>query len=607
MVHFLIILLITIVLSSLAYQFFLKKENMKNMQKIRYISMVSLFSLFTSVLIVRLALGKSLFLVQTTKGSILYDGVLVAVSIILIAFVTLMKIKLPQKEVTTTSALNRVLVGILKVVASALFCLGLFFWLWSNWFVQFFGELTPEQFLFNLNSPIKGTSSDVTNNMSHTPLLLVLCGTILFLIILMIRIPQTKEGVIKKWGMIRTTVLSLVSVAMFLFGINFSINTLHLMEVYRAYTESSGYIKDNYVNPSQVQLKFPEQKRNLIHIYAESVESSYFSKELGGYMNENLMPQMYEFSKHGVHFSQSDKMGGSYQTYGSSWSVAGMVNMECGVPLKIPMDGNSYGKGGQFLPGITNLGDVLHKQGYNQTILFGADAEFGGLDAYFTQHGKFKIFDVKEARSSGLIPTDYSVWWGFEDDKLFDYAKAEATRLYNEGKPFHLNMETADTHFPDGYVSKNLRRTRASQYADVIAYSDEQIAEFVKWIQKQPFYENTTIVITGDHLSMDKTFFKDFDAQYHRAPFNLFLNAKTNGQNIRAKNRTFAPLDMFPTIVSSMGVEIPGNRLGLGTDLFSGERTLIEKDGLEKFNQELGNRSDFYDTHFISIASRRDN
>lgn len=597
---FLAVWLIGVVLNRLL----LGNQSGSKWDQIRLFLFPSILSVATSVFLVRIIMNKSLYLIQTTQGLFMYCATVLLVACFVLLVVTGIKVQLqPEKQGKQKHGVKGVLLSVFKVLMVICFVLGLFFWRWSKWFVSFFGELTPEQFLFNLNSPLKGTSSDVTKYMSHTPLLYVLTLSIIFCILMFTGILKGKHRAY--FRMIRTALLSIVAISMLVFGVNYSIQTLHLMEVYKAYTESSTYVKDNYVNPATAALKFPEKKRNLIHIYAESVESSFFSKELGGYMDENLMPELYNFSKTGVHFSDNDKMGGSHQTYGSSWSVAGVVNMECGVPLKIPMDGNSYGKAGEFLPGITNLGDVLEKQGYNQTLMFGSDAEFGGLDVYFTQHGKYRIFDVKEARNQGLIPQDYNVWWGFEDDKLFDFAKTELSRLNNEGKPFHFNMETADTHFPDGYVSPNLKRTRASQYADVIAYSDAQIAAFVKWVQTQPFYENTTIVITGDHLSMDRNFFKDFDPAYKRAPFNLFINAPVK-QGLKDKNRQFSPLDMFPTIVSSIGVEIPNNRLGLGTDLFSGQPTIIERDGLEKFNEELGKRSNYYDTHFVANKKKNE-
>ena len=41
-----------------------------------------------------------------------------------------------------------------------------------------------------------------------------------------------------------------------------------------------------------------------------------------------------------------------------------------------------------------------------------------------------------------------------------------------------------------------------------------QVKEFVDWIQQQDFYENTTIVIAGDHPTMDKDFCEDVDDDY---------------------------------------------------------------------------------------------
>ena len=45
---------------------------------------------------------------------------------------------------------------------------------------------------------------------------------------------------------------------------------------------------------------------------------------------------------------------------------------------------------------------------------------------------------------------------------------------------------------------------------------------------------------------------------------------------------------MFPTILSSMGFTIEGNKLGFGADLFSEEKTLVEKIGLDPLNKEIG-------------------
>ena len=106
------------------------------------------------------------------------------------------------------------------------------------------------------------------------------------------------------------------------------------------------------------------------------MENTYFSKDLGGYFEENYMPDLAELSKEGISFSHKEKglFGGAFRTSGSGWSVAAMVNMNTGLPMKVPVDGNSYGQPGNFLPGATCLGDILKEQGYEQSVMFGADA-----------------------------------------------------------------------------------------------------------------------------------------------------------------------------------------------------------------------------------------
>ena len=80
--------------------------------------------------------------------------------------------------------------------------------------------------------------------------------------------------------------------------------------------------------------------------------------------------------------------------------------------------------------------------------------------------------------------------------------------------------------------------------------------------------------------------------------YNCFLNPAASGKRIR--NRQFAAVDLFPTTLAAMGCTIQGNRLGLGTNLFSGQITLCEKYGFAAFNDELGKASDYYEANFLN-------
>ena len=479
----------------------------------------------------------------------------------------------------------------------------------SLWGKTEFGDMSIDQLIINLVSPVSGANDTDFVSALEGPVLLTILATsvTVLLFVVLRRILAQKQDLPKSRALLflRRHFAGIASAVILLGGLSYGIYAYHLTDVIHAYLSKSTIIDDNYVDPRDVNIQFPEKKRNLIHIYLESMENSYMSKDLGGFMDENLIPELTQLATEGYSFSHLDQgFGGPQSAVGTTWSVASMVNMTTGLPMKTPTEPNAYGSADNFLPGACTLGDLLAQQGYEQTVMFGADSDFGGLTYYYRSHGDFKIMDYKYAKQNGLIPKNYQVWWGFEDDKLFSFAKEEITRLSQTGKPFHFAMETADTHRPDGYLSPHAPTPHENQYANVLSYNSAQVYEFVRWIQQQPFYDNTTVVIIGDHLSMETNFFEfyDFDEDYHRSQYNVILNPAPSVPQKRDEmmfNRVYANFDMFPTILSSMGVTIEGSRLGIGTDLFSGEKTLFEEYGFEYANEELGKMSVLYNREIL--------
>ena len=104
-----------------------------------------------------------------------------------------------------------------------------------------------------------------------------------------------------------------------------------------------------------------------------------------------------------------------------------------------------------FFPEINTLGDVLADEGYKQYFFIGSIGQFGGREEYFKEHGDYEVDDYNWAMENGLIPEGYYEWWGYEDEKLFSFAKDRLTEIAAEGEPFNFTMLTADAHFEDGY------------------------------------------------------------------------------------------------------------------------------------------------------------
>ena len=463
----------------------------------------------------------------------------------------------------------------------------------------------PEQLIANLATPTEGTERSVYyaafENVFVALGLIVTCAYVFFK---NFSIKICKKRILPH---VKSIICFVLSFCFFVYSFIYIEKNLHVSEFYTIFFDKSDFIENNYVDPKTAHITFPETKRNIIYIYLESMENSYLSKNLGGFMETNLMPELTELSYEGITFSNTEKkFGGPMQIVGTSWSMASMVNQNLGIPMKVPGKHNTYGQKDNFINGAYGLGEVLKEQGYNNSIVVGANSHFGSLDYLLQTHGDFKIIDHPYAIEHNMLPKDYYVFWGYEDDKLYQFAKDEATSLYNTGKPFYLIVETADTHMPDGYLPDSAPKPYDSQYANAIAYSTSQTVEFVRWIQQQPFYDNTTIILIGDHQSMAVDFFKDFDKGYLRTQYNLILNPADNVKDTdKSKyiNRIYANFDMYPTALAAMGCEIEGDRLALGTNLFSDRETLLEEYGLENAAIELTKSSSFYNEKLLMDSS----
>ena len=82
---------------------------------------------------------------------------------------------------------------------------------------------------------------------------------------------------------------------------------------------------------------------------------------------------------------------------------------------------------------------------------------------------------------------------------------------------------------------------------------------------------------------------------FHAAESSAWEGTET--QNIKYRNVT--TIDIFPTTLAALGVEIDGDRLGLGTNAFSDRQTLIEELGEENFGTELKKYSRYYNDVFV--------
>ena len=471
-------------------------------------------------------------------------------------------------------------------------------WVCTTW-----GDISMESVIFVMTNPVQGTESDIIVALIFKciiPVVLLFSASI-FAYFKWVRIKSKDEEAVNKKRLkrykrfVRTLVLS--GVLFSAIGIYALWNKVDLGGYLKGIMSDSSFIEDNYADPNMVDIKFPEKKRNLIYIFMESMEVTYADKASGGNEEENLIPHLSDMMKENYSFSGDDgKLSGARSMYGTDWTMGGTFAETSGLPLIIPIRNNSMDLQESFFPSTRTMGDILEDNGYRNIYLIGSDVEFGGRKLYYSTHGHYEVEDYNYAREKGRIPDDYMVFWGYEDEKLYQFAREDLTELGKADEPFCLTMLTVDTHFDDGYKCRLCEDKHEDQYKDVISCADRQVSEFVKWCQQQDFYENTTIVICGDHPTMDNDYCKRTDDDFPRRVVCNVINPAEKcitEDYDPGKKREYTTFDLFPTTVSALGAEIEGDRLGLGTDLFSGKETFLEKYGYDKFNEELRGSSKY--------------
>ena len=362
----------------------------------------------------------------------------------------------------------------------------------------------------------------------------------------------------------------------------------------------SALYESYYVEPDSKTVVFPEEKRNLIYIFLESIENTFASREAGGCQERNYISELTELTKdeNSVSFSNTQLLGGASVfvpsiTYTQGSTVAQTSGIAMNVQLSQLYSSPEY-------PSMIRLEDILHDNGYEQLYIEGSKGEFSLYDKYVGRYENSYVFDRKTAAERGYTDenADYMWKWGIEDKKLIEITKELITDISRKDKPFFVTMYTMDTHtFESGHRCSACDESIANDYLAAVDCSSRQIYEFVQWIKAQPFYKNTTVILVGDHLGNKKTMKIGIDEDFVRTTYNCIINPAKKPVN--TKDRLFSSLDMFPTTLSAIGAEIKGDRLGLGTDLFSQTKTLCEELGEEEYMKQLEQTSEFYKREFF--------
>ncbi len=301
-------------------------------------------------------------------------------------------------------------------------------------------------------------------------------------------------------------------------------------------------------------------KLNLVYIYGESLERTYFDEEAF----PDLAPELGAIKKESIDFSHTAQLPGT------DYTIAGMVASQCGIPLFAPFEGNASASVSSFFPQNICLGDILKNSGYENYFMQGANLRFAGKDVFLKSHGFGHLYGAEELKTTVADPS-YRNDWGFYDDTVLDETWKKFEELSRSGKRFSLFALTVDTHHPDGFISRTCKRKsyqydgKPNQSFSAVSCSQEHIAALIEKIKASPWFKNTVIVVSSDHLAMNNTAWKYLNKQDRNDLFFILRGDKPQQDVSGVKRNT---MDNGATVLDIMGGD---NFIGLGRSSLSGE------------------------------------
>lgn len=334
-------------------------------------------------------------------------------------------------------------------------------------------------------------------------------------------------------------------------------------------------------------LASPENPKNVIHIYLESLERTYAQIPSA----KVAYRYFHDVEQRGLTFINVG------QVYGTDYTASGLVASQCGVPLlpngmndlknKIWQKKEKSFESDKFMAGVTCLGDILKSQGYNLSYINGSDLRVFSKGEIFSSHGYDRVFGINSLANAETEPRQNV--WGLDDEFLFEKAKSEIDQLKDLGKPFVLTILTLATHGPDAVLDATCDNTKIndSLIPSAIECTANHINDLITYLEQHGLIQDTIIILQSDHLAMRNTLANELGQYPEDSRKNLFtiLGADFSGKYETAGSA----IDIFPTILEALGFTIADGTANFGRSLISETPTLVQDLGLETLSAAFSN------------------
>ncbi|MFJ7646461.1 LTA synthase family protein [Lysinibacillus sp. NPDC097279] len=366
----------------------------------------------------------------------------------------------------------------------------------------------------------------------------------------------------------------------------------HLYDIYiqskssaqRALADGSELVEvNNYIRSNQAasdENKFGKYKdRNLIVVSLESLQNFVINNDMDGH---EITPFLNSLTKDSdtYYFNNFYHQTGLGKTSDSEFILENSLFGLGRGAVFFTHGGNTY----------NSMAERLGENGYFTNVMHPNNKSFWNRDMMYQSLKINKFYDV----DSYTVEEGQAVNWGMKD---IPFMEQSAALMKDMPQPFYSRLITLTNHYPftldpeDVMIPEYTSNSGTlNRYFQTVRYMDEALKDFFQDLKDQGVYDNSIIVMYGDHYgisenhnkAMAQYLGKDGITPYDNALLQevpLFIHIPGDGEG-KEMEEVSGQIDLRPTILHLLGIETSKD-MQLGADLFSPEHEdfVIFRDG----------------------------
>jgi phosphoglycerol transferase MdoB-like AlkP superfamily enzyme len=187
---------------------------------------------------------------------------------------------------------------------------------------------------------------------------------------------------------------------------------------------------------------------------------------------------------------------------------------------------------------LVTIPKVLAQHGYASSF-FHAGKNGTMFFDYFSKMAGFEQYIGMNEYDPDRRTIDFDGTWGIFDGPFLQFFRR---KLSEKSQPFFSTLFTLSSHNPyklpstlSPELAARFRKTSTHPVHEVISYADYSLQQFFENARKEPWFEKTLFILTGDHTSTGLEPSYQNDLGFFRVPIFLYSPSVKFNQNFEKK------------------------------------------------------------------------